>query len=230
MFFRFGYEDREGTRPLGATFGYPFPERSDGACRADRVPHLRRQRRRSVQGRNAAGESDLCGIVLPQRHPGAGLGQSRSVEILPPGRYIPPQGQMALPPDNDYHTVKGDLAWAFTQGPVRRKRVLCLDEAECAAAAADDRFRLDQRRDGPDRSEQLEHGRCAEPGHRARRDRHVQRIRAAAIQSDAAVETRFRSAEPQRGQQDQLCRLQSADRAVRLHRARRRSRVVRPPA
>ena len=116
VFFRFGYEEREGTRPLGATFGYPFQNGMTEVVEPIEYRTFDINAGARFKGETAPGQSDLCRVVLPQRHSRARLGQSRALTSLAPGAYIPTQGQMALPPDNDYHTVKGDLAWAFDKG------------------------------------------------------------------------------------------------------------------
>jgi MtrB/PioB family decaheme-associated outer membrane protein len=115
VFFRFGYEEREGTKPLGATFGYPY---QNGAT--ELVEPLKYRTFDVNAGARFKGETlqanlTYAGSFFRNDIP-ALVWDNPGLWSLAPGPYIPPQGQMALPPDNDYHTVKGDLAWAFTRG------------------------------------------------------------------------------------------------------------------
>jgi MtrB/PioB family decaheme-associated outer membrane protein len=112
VFVRFGYEDREGTRPLGATFGYPY---QGGAT--ELVEPIEYRTFDVNAGARLKGETLQANLTY------AGSFFRNDIPALvwdnpglAGGSYIPPQGQLALPPDNDYHTVKGDLAWAFTRG------------------------------------------------------------------------------------------------------------------
>ena len=115
VFFRFGYEEREGTRPLGATFGYPF---QDGAT--ELVEPIEYRTFDINAGARFKGETFQANLTYAgsffRNDIPALLWENPGLTSLPPGGYIPTVGQMALPPDNDYHTVKGDLAWAFTRG------------------------------------------------------------------------------------------------------------------
>jgi len=115
VFFRFGYEEREGTRPLGATFGYPY---QGGAT--ELVEPLDYRTFDINAGARFKGETlqanlTYAGSFFRNDIP-ALVWDNPGLTNLFPGAYIPTQGQLALPPDNDYHTVKGDLAWAFNRG------------------------------------------------------------------------------------------------------------------
>jgi MtrB/PioB family decaheme-associated outer membrane protein len=114
VFFRFGYEAREGTRPFGATFGYPG---QDGAM--ELVEPLEYRTFDIHAGARFKGETLQANLTYSGsffRNEIPALVWDNPGLTSFPGVYIPTQGQLALPPDNDYNMVKGDLAWAFTRG------------------------------------------------------------------------------------------------------------------
>ena len=115
VFFRFGHEERKGTRPFGATFGYPF---QDGATELVEPIEYRTfdvNAGARFKGETLQANLTYAGSFFRNDIP-ALVWENPGLTSLPPGLYIPTQGQLALPPDNDYHTFKGDLAWAFTRG------------------------------------------------------------------------------------------------------------------
>jgi len=115
VFFRFGYEDREGTRPLGATFGYPFQNGATELVEPIEYRTFDVNAGARFKGETLQANLTYAGSFFRNDIP-ALVWDNPGLTGLAPGGYIPTQGQMALPPDNDYHTVKGDLAWAFTRG------------------------------------------------------------------------------------------------------------------
>jgi MtrB/PioB family decaheme-associated outer membrane protein len=115
VFFRFGYEEREGTRPLGGTFGYPF---QNGATElVEPIEYRTFDLNAGVRFKGETLQANLtyAGSFFRNDIPALAW-ENPGLTSNPPGGFIPTQGQLALPPDNDYHTVKGDLAWAFTRG------------------------------------------------------------------------------------------------------------------
>lgn len=111
LFVKASNEWRTGTQPISATFGYPF---QNGATQLIEPIHYQtidvssgvRWKGDNLQAnltysgsffRNGAEE-------LTWQNPGLGN--------VNPGTFIPTIGQLSLPPDNDYHTLKGDFAWA----------------------------------------------------------------------------------------------------------------------
>jgi MtrB/PioB family decaheme-associated outer membrane protein len=117
VFFRFGYEEREGTRPLGGTFGYP----GEGGV-TELVEPIEYRTFDINAGARFKGETLQANLAYAgsffRNDIPALVWDNPGLTNLSPGAFIPTQGQMALPPDNDYHTVKGDLAWAFNRGRV----------------------------------------------------------------------------------------------------------------
>jgi MtrB/PioB family decaheme-associated outer membrane protein len=115
VFFRFGYEEREGTRPLGATFGYPFQNGVTELVEPIEYRTFEVNAGARFKGETLQANLTYAGSFFRNDIP-ALVWDNPGLTSLAPGAYIPTQGQMALPPDNDYHTVKGDLAWAFDKG------------------------------------------------------------------------------------------------------------------
>jgi MtrB/PioB family decaheme-associated outer membrane protein len=109
LFFSASNEWRDGTEPVGSAFWFP----SRGA--AGLVKPTKYQTADLSAGVRFKGEEVQANLVysgslfrndftsLTWGNPGLGL---------PPGSFVPERGRMASAPDNDYHTVKGDLAWA----------------------------------------------------------------------------------------------------------------------
>ena len=115
VFFRFGHEERQGTQPHGGTFGYPF--QSGATQLVQPLDYRTFDVNAGVRFKGETLQANLtyAGSFFRNDIP-ALVWDNPGLWNLAPGPYIPPQGQMALPPDNDYHTVKADLAWAFTRG------------------------------------------------------------------------------------------------------------------
>jgi MtrB/PioB family decaheme-associated outer membrane protein len=113
LFFRFGNEWRDGTRPLGATFGYPG---QGGATEIAEPIHYRTLDVSTgirLKGHELQANLTYAGSFFRNDIP-ALIWDNPGLTNLAPGAFIPTQGQMALPPNNDYHTFKGDMAWAFS--------------------------------------------------------------------------------------------------------------------
>ena len=109
FFFNAANEWREGTKPIGSAFWFP----ARGA--ADLVQPTKYQTTDLSVGMRFKGEEFQANLsyagslfrndITSLTWENAGLG-------LPPGSFVPERGRIALEPDNDYHTVKGDFAWA----------------------------------------------------------------------------------------------------------------------
>jgi MtrB/PioB family decaheme-associated outer membrane protein len=109
LFFNASNEWREGTKPIGSAFWFP----SRGV--ADLVQPIKYRTTDLSAGVRFKGEEMQANLTytgsffrneftsLTWDNPGLGL---------PPGSFVPERGRMTLSPDNDYHTVKGDFAWA----------------------------------------------------------------------------------------------------------------------
>ena len=114
VFFRFGYEEREGTRPLGATFGYPYQNGMTELVEPIEYRTFDINAGARFKGETLQANLTYVGSFFRNDIP-ALVWDNPGLSRFTTG-YIPTQGQLALPPDNDYHTIKGDLAWAFNRG------------------------------------------------------------------------------------------------------------------
>jgi MtrB/PioB family decaheme-associated outer membrane protein len=115
VFFRFGYEEREGTRPLGGTFGYPGQGGMTELVEPIDYRTFDVNAGARFKGEKAQANLTYSGSFFRNNIP-ALVWDNPGLTNLSPGAYIPTQGQLALPPDNNYHTVKGDFAWVFDKG------------------------------------------------------------------------------------------------------------------
>ena len=110
LFLQLSDEQRKGTQPISATFGYPF---ENGATQIIQPIHYQtydvtaalRYKEDDLQANlTYAGSFFRNGVSsLTWQNPGL-----NSLDM--PGAFIPTTGRLSLPPDNDYHTLKGDLA------------------------------------------------------------------------------------------------------------------------
>jgi hypothetical protein len=110
LFIKASNEWRTGTQPISATFGYPF---QNGATQIIQPVHYQtidvssgmRWKRDDFQANLTYSGSffrnGTDGLIW--QNPGIGGGS-----------FIPTIGQLSLPPDNDYHTLKSDFAWALS--------------------------------------------------------------------------------------------------------------------
>lgn len=108
-FLQVSNEWRTGTQPISATFGYPF---QNGATQIIQPIHYRtldvtaalRYREDDFQANlTYVGSYFRNGILsLTWQNPGLTSLASQS--------YIPPEGRLSLPPNNNYHSLKGDVA------------------------------------------------------------------------------------------------------------------------
>ena len=104
-------EWRDGTQPISATFGYPF---ENGATQIIQPIHYRTfdvattARYKSEDGTMAANliytGSFFNNTLSALRWQNPGLAEVRS------GSYIPPEGQLSLPPSNSFNSLKGDAS------------------------------------------------------------------------------------------------------------------------
>lgn len=101
-------EQRQGTQPISATFGYPF---ENGATQIVEPIHYNtfdvtaalRYKEQNLQTNLTYSGSFFHNSDLALDWQNPGLAQ------VPPGSFIPPVGQLSLPPDNSYNTLKGDF-------------------------------------------------------------------------------------------------------------------------
>lgn len=114
LFVKASNEWRTGTKPISGTFGYPF---QDGATQIIEPVHYQtfevssgaRWKRDDFQANFAYSGSFFRNGAEALTWQNPGLTSNNA-----PGVFIPTIGQLSLPPDNDYHTVKGDFAWAVS--------------------------------------------------------------------------------------------------------------------
>jgi MtrB/PioB family decaheme-associated outer membrane protein len=110
MFLQLSDEWREGTQPISASFGYPF---ENGATQIIQPIHYQtfdvtaalRYKDDDIQANlTYAGSFFRNGVAqLTWQNPGLN-------SLNMPGAFVPTEGGLTLPPNNDYHTLKGDLA------------------------------------------------------------------------------------------------------------------------
>jgi MtrB/PioB family decaheme-associated outer membrane protein len=109
LFFSASNEWRDGTQPVGSSFWFP----SRGA--ADLVQPTKYQTTDLSAGMRFKGERMQANLAYSGsffRNDFTSLTWDNSGLGLPPGSFVPERGRMASAPDNDYHTVRGDFAWA----------------------------------------------------------------------------------------------------------------------
>lgn len=114
LFIKASKEWRTGTQPISGTFGYPF---QNGATQIIQPIHY--QTVDVSSGARWKGDNFQANLTysgsffrngseeLTWQNPGLTSNTSAGV-------FIPTIGQLSLPPDNDYHTLKGDFAWALS--------------------------------------------------------------------------------------------------------------------
>ncbi|MDB5393599.1 MAG: hypothetical protein JWM91_1105 [Rhodospirillales bacterium] len=110
MLLKLSDEWRDGTQPISATFGYPF---QNGATQLIQPIHYQtfditaavRYKKENIQANLTYSGSIFRNgnEALTWQNPGL-------TSNTTPGAYIPTAGRLSLPPDNEYHTLKGDLA------------------------------------------------------------------------------------------------------------------------
>jgi len=106
--FQVSNEWRNGTQPISATFGYPF---ENGATQIIAPVHYRTL---DVTAGLRYKEDDLqanftyTGSIFNNTDQSL-MWQNPGLAQLPPGSYIPTEGLLTLPPNNESHTVKGDV-------------------------------------------------------------------------------------------------------------------------
>jgi len=115
MFVRVSNEWRDGTRPLGGTFGYPGMNGETEVVEPIHYRTLDLAAGARFKGEELQWNVTYAGSFFHNDIP-ALVWDNPGLTSLAPGPFVPAQGRMALPPDNEYHTLKGDLAWAFTDG------------------------------------------------------------------------------------------------------------------
>ncbi|HSZ73846.1 MAG TPA: MtrB/PioB family outer membrane beta-barrel protein [Rhizomicrobium sp.] len=106
-------EWRDGTQAIGGTFGYPF---QDGATQIVQPIHYTTL--------DMSGALRYCDDTTQANFTYSGslfrnalqslTWQNPGLSSIPGLSYIPPMGRLSLPPDNEYYSVKGDLASALT--------------------------------------------------------------------------------------------------------------------
>ena len=101
-------EWRDGTRPISATFGYPF---ENGATQIIEPIHYRTL---DVTTALRYKEDDLQANLTYtgsffQNSDESLMWQNPGLAQVPSGSYIPTEGLLSLPPSNDYNSLKGDV-------------------------------------------------------------------------------------------------------------------------
>ncbi len=107
-------EWRNGTQPISATFGYPF---ENGATQIIQPMRYRTiDVTAAVRYKDDDFQANLTYTGSFFRNEISSLTwQNPGLPILPgAGSYIPTLGRLSLPPDNTYHSVKGDVAALFS--------------------------------------------------------------------------------------------------------------------
>jgi MtrB/PioB family decaheme-associated outer membrane protein len=106
-FFQVSNEQRNGTQPISATFGYPF---ENGATQIIEPIHYNtldvtsalRYKEDDLQANLTYTGSFFRNSMAALTWQNPGLAQ------VGPGSYIPPQGLLSLPPSNNFNTLKAD--------------------------------------------------------------------------------------------------------------------------
>jgi hypothetical protein len=111
--FQLSNEWRNGTQPISATFGYPF---ENGATQIIDPIHYRTF---DVTGSLRYKEDDFQANLTYMgsffRNSDTSLTwENPGLAQVPPGSYIPTEGRLSLPPNNEFHSLKGDFAWVIS--------------------------------------------------------------------------------------------------------------------
>jgi MtrB/PioB family decaheme-associated outer membrane protein len=109
LFLQFSDEWRKGTQPISATFGYPF---ENGATQIIEPIHYQTfDVTAAIRYKEDNWQANLTYSGSFFRNGLSSLTwQNPGLNSLGPGAFTPTVGRLSLPPNNDYHTVKGDLA------------------------------------------------------------------------------------------------------------------------
>jgi MtrB/PioB family decaheme-associated outer membrane protein len=110
LFMRGSVEMRKGTQPISATFGYPF---QNGATQI--IQPIDYQTYDITAGvrykeKNLLANFAYAGSFFHNQNRELVWDNPGLNSINAPGMYIPPVGQLSLPPDNYAHSFKGDMA------------------------------------------------------------------------------------------------------------------------
>jgi MtrB/PioB family decaheme-associated outer membrane protein len=102
------HEWRTGTQPISATFGYPF---ENGATQLIEPIHYRTvDVTTALRYKDDDVQANLTYVGSFFRNSDQSLTwQNPGLAQVNPGSYIPPQGLLSLPPNNNYNTLKGDM-------------------------------------------------------------------------------------------------------------------------
>lgn len=109
-FMQIANEWRNGAQPISATFGYPF---QNGAMQLPQPVHYRTL---DVTAALRYKEDDFqanltyTGSFFRNQEPSLTWQNPGLSGIAGTGAFIPPLGRLSLPPNNDYHSLKGDVA------------------------------------------------------------------------------------------------------------------------
>ena len=113
LFLRVNNEWRKGTRGFGATFGMP-----NQAGATELIEPIRYKTLEIAGGLRFKGEEFQANITYAgsffSNDIASLVWDNPGLTNLALGAYIPAQGRLALTPSNNYHTLKGDVAWAFS--------------------------------------------------------------------------------------------------------------------
>jgi len=109
-FFQVSNEWRDGTKPLGGTFAYPFQNGATEVVEPIHYTTLDVTAALRYSGEESEANLTYVGSIfrdelqsLTWQNPGLS-GNAR------PGVFVPPLGRLSLPPSNEYHSLKADFA------------------------------------------------------------------------------------------------------------------------
>jgi len=109
-FLQLSNEWRDGTQPISATFGYPS---QNGATQIIQPIHYRTlDVTAALRYKDDDFQANLTyiGSFFRNQIPSLTWQNPGLTSNTAPGAYIPPEGRLSLPPDNDYHSLKGDMS------------------------------------------------------------------------------------------------------------------------
>ena len=111
IFVNASNEWRDGSRPIGSAFWFP----SRGAAQlAQPIKYRTLDLSSGVRFKGEEMQANLTYTGSFFRNDLATLSWDNPGLGLTPGAFVPQRGRITLAPDNDYHVIAGDFAWATT--------------------------------------------------------------------------------------------------------------------
>jgi len=107
-------EQRQGTQPISATFGYPFENGATQIVEPIRYNTFDITAALRFKEQNLQTNLTYSGSFF-QNSNLALVWQNPGLAQVPPGSYIPSEGQLSLPPSNSYNTLKADFTEILSQ-------------------------------------------------------------------------------------------------------------------